>query len=346
MSIEIHQLQNSVGRASSTGAVAAPSSANEPEVHFPDAVAQRGDGPGRGACPFLPRFLLHHIIFDHCLVDGLEPNKPRACREICCAERTASNCGELRAQSGQSYPSKKLPPTLGALCASISVPETAPRRAGPGGHTLAERHGIGAQAGSTALAGSGRSTMLGLLPECAQASAPTSACCTVSATVPSARARSHSQSVSASIVLPWKSPHRVRLALSQRSREKRKYHLHSSRCHLLTAERQPMDPVSIVQNTRSLSTLALVSLYTVRIFCSPAAFWHMEVDTQERSRRARTLLVQGALLAPSMADLIDAIAELPRPQRGGAHTLAGAGGPAFANAAFPETGQMAPPPRW
>ena len=41
------------------------------------AVIQSGDGPGREACPFLPRFLLLHVIFGHCPFDGLEPNQPR-----------------------------------------------------------------------------------------------------------------------------------------------------------------------------------------------------------------------------------------------------------------------------
>ena len=49
-------------------------------------------------------------------------------------------------------------------------------------------------------------------------------------------------------------------------------HLRSRRYPLLTAERQPIDPASNVQNTRSLSTLAFLPLRTVRILCSPAAF--------------------------------------------------------------------------
>ena len=42
-----------------------------------DAVTQSGVGSGGGACSFVPRFLLHHIIFDHGLVDGLGPDQPR-----------------------------------------------------------------------------------------------------------------------------------------------------------------------------------------------------------------------------------------------------------------------------
>ena len=58
---------------------------------------------------------------------------------------------------------------------------------------------------------------------------------------------------------------------------------------------------------------------------TPAKPW--EVDAQERSRRARRLLVQVPLWAPSTAErdtILEAVAEWPRPQRGGAHTLAGA----------------------
>ena len=53
-----------------------------------------------------------------------------ACREICCAEGSGSIYEGLRAWNGQSYPSKKLPPTLGAPCASISAGESASRRGG------------------------------------------------------------------------------------------------------------------------------------------------------------------------------------------------------------------------
>ena len=54
-----------------------PSSVNEPEVDSFGAVIQSGDGPGREACPFLPRFLLLNVIFGHCPFSGLEPNQSR-----------------------------------------------------------------------------------------------------------------------------------------------------------------------------------------------------------------------------------------------------------------------------
>ena len=97
-----------------------------------------------------------------------------------------------------------------------------------------------------------------LLPECARTSAFASANCTVPAAVPFARAHSCSLSVSASMVLPWKSPHRVRLALSG-CRENRKRHLRSRRYQTADSGAPGNESsLSIVQNTRSLSTLAFV----------------------------------------------------------------------------------------
>ena len=64
-----------------------------------------------------------------------------------------------------------------------------------------------------------------------------------------------------------------------------------------------------------------------------------EVNAQERSRRARRLLVQAPLWAPSMSErdiFLEGIPELPDLWRDGARTVAGAGGlraPALANAA-------------
>ena len=81
-----------------------------------------------------------------------------------------------------------------------------------------------------------------LLPECARTSTCASAYCTVPAAVPSARSHSCSLSVSASMVPP------------------------------MTAERQTLNPLSIVQSTRSLSTRALISSHVARNHCSPAAF--------------------------------------------------------------------------
>ena len=60
---------------------------------------------------------------------------------------------------------------------------------------------------------------------------------------------------------------------------------------------------------------------------SPAKSW--EVDAQELSQRARSLLVQAALWAPSMADptILEALAEHPDPGKTAPSLLAGAGVP-------------------
>ena len=191
----------------------------------------------------------------------------RDCRETFCLERTRSSYEGQRAQSEQSYPSKNLPPTLGAPCASISAPEPAPRRAGPCRHRLAGCRGIG----RTRTLGVGPRRGWGLLPECARTPASPPAYCTVPAAVPSARAHARSISVSASMVPPRKSSRRV--ALSQGCRENRKRHLRPDRCQLLIMERQAMNLLIDTQNTRCLSTsLASISLTAVGILCSPAAF--------------------------------------------------------------------------
>ena len=121
---------------------------------------------------------------------------------------------------------------------------------------------------------------------------------------------------------------------------------HLTECDWLT--------LSIVQNTRSLSTRAIISPYAVWNLCLPAAFRLRnqqqqslqrrrqpksgEVDAQERGRRARRLLVQAALWAPSMAErdmVLEAIAELPDPGERVPHVGRSrrARGPAFANRA-------------
>ena len=48
------------------------------------AATQSGTGPVRGTCLFVPRFLLHHIIFDHGLIDGLGPDQPRQQENLLC----------------------------------------------------------------------------------------------------------------------------------------------------------------------------------------------------------------------------------------------------------------------
>ena len=123
------------------------------------------------------------------------------------------------------------------------------------------------------------------------------------------------------------------------------------------------------KNTRNLTHLSLVSSRIPWILCptavsrlkiqqaaeafmsSPAKPW--EVDAQERSRRARSLLVQAALWAPSMAELGHnprGSRGAPRPRRDGARSLAlGQEAPEHQlSPAQPvvrrsETGQTAPP---
>ena len=48
------------------------------------AVTQGGAGSLRGACTFMPRFLLQHVIFDHGLIDGLGPDQPRQEGNLLC----------------------------------------------------------------------------------------------------------------------------------------------------------------------------------------------------------------------------------------------------------------------
>ena len=71
--------------------------------------------PSSGACPFLPRFLLLHVISGHYPFDGLEPNQPHLRGNLLC--RKDSSYEGLRAQSGQSYPPRKVA-TLDAPCVS------------------------------------------------------------------------------------------------------------------------------------------------------------------------------------------------------------------------------------
>ena len=139
-----------------------------------------------------------------------------------------------------------------------------------------------------------------------------------------------------------------RLALSHGCREDRKRHLRSRRCQRLTAERQAMNSPSDVQNTRNPSaSLAFISLHAVWILCSPAAIRLRNQQQQssygasqtlgsgqERSRRARNLLVQAAVWAPRHHPR--GPCRVSRSQRDNARSLAWAGRsriPAVANAA-------------
>ena len=85
------------------------------------------------------------------------------------------------------------------------------------------------------------------------------------------------------------------------------------------------EPLGVEQNIRNLTNLALVSPARPKYLglnsagaepslLSPAKPW--EVHAQERSRQARSLLVQAALSAPTLAErdiILEALAELPDP---------------------------------
>ena len=77
----------------------APAGDNGSEDTTLTAVTQSGTGPGGRSCKFTPRFLLHHIIFDHGLIDGLWPTS-RGWREFYCAGRTGSSYEELHSRNG------------------------------------------------------------------------------------------------------------------------------------------------------------------------------------------------------------------------------------------------------
>ena len=115
-----------------------------------------------------------------------------------------------------------------------------------------------------------------LLPECARASASASAYCTVPGRCPFCKS---SSALTVRFSLDGSS-HGSHLTecdwLCQECRENRKRHLRSRRCQLLTAERQAILPAP------------------------NSSLW--EVDAQERSRRARSLLIQVGLWAPSMVE--------------------------------------------
>ena len=110
-----------------------------------------------------------------------------------------------------------------------------------------------------------------LLPSCTRTG--TSASGTISAT-----AYPRSLPIRSSPLHSRKSPHQIRLALSQQSRAHRVCHHHGSgHCQLLTDARSPKNLLFVGQNVRGLSvdpTLipVLDALHAVWILCSPAAF--------------------------------------------------------------------------
>ena len=145
-----------------------------------------------------------------------------ACGEIYSAERTGFSCEGLQNQDVESYPSKKSPPIRGAVRANISAQESASRRRAL--HSPQDLRTV--PPSQNQYIASGTSTWL-------EAVAPPSL------------------SISAWMVSPRKSPHRVRLALSQGCRENRKRLLRSRRCQFLTAERQAMNLPSVEQQQQS-----------------------------------------------------------------------------------------------
>ena len=197
-------------RRSCQDAPAVPPSDNGSEDTSIDAVIPSGAGPGRGACSFMPRFLLHHIIFDHGLVDGFGPDQPRLQGNLLCRK----DWNQLRESARSEWvipPVQEVAACPGARSANTSAPEPASRRAGPSGLTLAGRRGTGAQARSMAFVqdvqtasaiqnqnmGVGPRQGWGLLPECAR----TCAFATAHRAIP-ARAPFPSAPVSAMAVLP------------------------------------------------------------------------------------------------------------------------------------------------
>ena len=79
----------------------------------------------------MPRFLLHHKIFDHGLIDGLGPDQPRQQGNLLCSEDW------IQLRRICAHVSKKLLLTSAAQIANTSAREPAPRSAGPSGLTSA-----------------------------------------------------------------------------------------------------------------------------------------------------------------------------------------------------------------
>ena len=124
-------------RRSCQDTLAAPFSVNELEVHSLDAATQSGDGPGEQparSCLGFSCYMLSSAIA-RSMVSSLTSHARQV--HLLCPEGTGSSYEGVRAQSGQSNPSKKLPPTLGAPCANTSAP-------GPSHSSAEAGHGVGA----------------------------------------------------------------------------------------------------------------------------------------------------------------------------------------------------------
>ena len=63
---------------------AVPPSDNGSEDTSVNAAFPSGAGSVSAACTFMPRFLLHHITFDHGLIDVLRPDQPRQEGNLLC----------------------------------------------------------------------------------------------------------------------------------------------------------------------------------------------------------------------------------------------------------------------
>ena len=115
-----------------------------------------------------------------------------------------------------------------------------------------------------------------VLPECARTSVFAEAHRTV---YPWILELIRTQSVSASMVLSWKSPHRVRLALSQGGRDNRNRHLHSNRNHGQWSDSLPAS----CKTPENFRPLAIISPDAAWNLCSLAAFWLRNQQQQPSS---------------------------------------------------------------
>ena len=295
---------------------ATPSSDNGPEVDSPEKSSQMEMDQGEKPAGFFLGFSCYILSLAIACSMVSSPNQPPP------EGKPIVQKGLAPATKDSALRVAILPIQEVAACSWCTVcghlrSGNRQRRAGPCRHTLAGCHGIGVQTRSTGPAldtrtvsarqnqktWSGTSTWLE----------------TIAQVCPNLRFRfsllyrlsrgsfckssSRSLSVSASMVLPRKSPHRVRLALS-----------------LPTADSgAPGNESSQRRAThRSLSTLTIhFGSLQYGSFARPQRFGSglsnssppmsapakpRGVDAQERSRRARSLLVQAALWAPSVVD--------------------------------------------
>ena len=85
----------------------APQHDSEQDHGSPEAVIVSGEEPSEDDKPFLPRFLLHEIIFAHSPCEGVGPNQPRRQRNLLC--RADWLClRKLQKQNARSSPIREL----------------------------------------------------------------------------------------------------------------------------------------------------------------------------------------------------------------------------------------------